>query len=76
MTASAITVPHPNTGEPLPPFLTADAAAKLLGKDAEFIAAACERGDLPALSHERGQPWVIPTGRLLETIGLRPGDQS
>lgn len=68
-----IIVPHPTTGEALPPFLTAREASHLLGWDEERVANACRRGELPALPQaQRGVAWAIPTMQLLRLLGFDP----
>lgn len=74
---TAITVRHPQTGEPLPAFVSAKKAAELLGRDPEWVATACESGAIPALAgRKKHARWEIPTLALLKLAGFETGGDS
>lgn len=64
-----MTVRHPSTGEPLPPFLPISRAAELCGKSTKWVKRQCEAGALPAMPHEDFARWAIPTVALLRVLG-------
>jgi excisionase family DNA binding protein len=60
----------------LPPTLTVEQAAKLLGVGRNQTYEAAAKGELPAM--RIGRRWVIPTLRLLRLLGVgdEDGEQS
>lgn len=58
----------PRELQDLPPTLTVEQAAKLLGVGRNQTYEAVARGELPAM--RIGRRWVIPTVRLLRLLGV------
>jgi hypothetical protein len=51
--------------------VNAEGAGELLGLSDDSVRRMCEEGVLPTMSRKgRGSSWRIPTGRLLETLGV------
>lgn len=66
----------PSTGDTIPPIVTVTEASKLIGLPRNVVTAYCESGQFPAMDHRPGDPWRIPTAKLLRSLGMLPDQTS
>ena len=58
-------------GRDFPLAVNTEMAGELMGVSEDTIRRQCESNALPSLRrHGKGAPWRIPTGHLLETLGV------
>lgn len=57
-------------GRDLGPTVNTETAGELLGKSEDTMRRMCAEGSLPTLARRGNGAWRIPTGRLLDALGI------